>query len=256
MARIGVVVPNYNGARYLRECLDSILAQDVAVECLVRDGGSTDESIAILREYGDRIRWISERDGGQAAAIAAGFAALDTELVGWLNSDDYLQPGALAAICTAADRHPRAVLYHGDAWRVDAGGKRIGVSRSNDLTWEIMRSGRGRTVQPGSFYRRDALERAGNVDGSFFLLMDVDLWIRLLREGPAERIRQELASFRVHADAKSSSGSVRRYYRETLRLGLRHERDRVARALLVRSARIARFHVGWLGRKAWAFIRS
>lgn len=250
--RVGIVVPSLNGARFLRECIDSILAQHyAALTCVVRDGGSSDESIEILKSYGARIEWTSERDNGQADAIDKGFSRLDgCDLVGWLNSDDVLLPHAVDSVARAARAHPTAVLFHGDVVRIDAEGTRIGTTRSMNIDYETMRRGDGRTVQPGSFYRSWAVREVGGLDSKFHLLMDVDLWIRLLSKGPAVRIPEELAQFRVHAAAKSSAAPSR-YYRETLRLGFLHERDRIVRATLRRALRIGmnylRFQVRELG---------
>lgn len=242
---VGVVVPNFNGARFLRECIDSIIGQVYPIECLVMDGGSQDESVEILRSYGTSIRYISRKDRGQADAIAQGFSMLQTDLVGWINSDDRYLPGAVELVVRTAEGRPDAVLIHGDVDRIDEHGSVVGRSVSKDTDYEKHRRGRGRTVQPGSFYRRWAVQACGGVDARFHLLMDVDLWIRLLAEGPAVRIPNTLAEFRVHPAAKSSSGSVYRYYRETLMLGWEHERDRRARAMFRRGLRILLTHARW-----------
>jgi FkbM family methyltransferase len=243
MMRVGVVVPNYNGRAFLKECIDSILAQKYAgLSCLVMDGGSSDGSVELLRAYGPRIQVVSERDSGQADAIQRGFSRLDTDLVGWLNSDDVLLPGAVQDIVLAAEQHPDGVLFHGDVELIDATGAHLADSRAAPVDYERMRRGQGKTLQPGSFYRRGAVESAGGVDPSFHLLMDVDLWIRLLALGPAVRLNRTLAQFRVHPAAKSSQAPYA-YYRETLRLGFKHESDRLVRASLRRGLRIAGFHL-------------
>lgn len=237
MPSIGIVVPNFNGAEYLQECLESVLSQSVPVQCLVMDGGSTDGSVQVLKRFGDHVRWVSERDQGQADAIRRGFEMLRTDLIGWLNSDDVLLPDAACEWTALAAQCPEAVLYHGDVVRVDAMGKEIGRSYSHGLTYDDMRSGRARTVQPGSVYRSWAVRACGGIDPSFHLLMDVDLWIKLLQVGTSAYAAKPLAKFRVHEAAKSSQRPYR-YYRESLQLALLHEQDRLVRAMLRRSGRI------------------
>lgn len=238
MASVAIIVPNYNCERFLAECIDSVLSQGVDVDCLVMDGGSSDGSVEILKGYGDRIRWVSEQDEGQADAIDKGLCLVSAPLVGWLNSDDMLEDGALSRILDAARERPDAVLFHGDLIRIDAEGEQIAYSVASDLEYEKMRRGLAKTIQPGSIYRAEAVRACGGVDKRFHLLMDVDLWIRLLRIGPAARIHAPLARFRVHEDAKSSQAPYR-YYRESLWLALLHERDRLAIALVRRCLRIA-----------------
>lgn len=243
--RVGIVIPSFRTARFIADAIDSVLGQGYPdLRCLVMDGGSQDGTVEILRSYGDRIEWVSERDKGQADAIEKGFRRLsDCEVVGWLNSDDRLLPRAVELAARELERDPGVVLVHGDVERVDAFGRLFDESRSVDLDWETMRSGRGRVVQPGSFYRREAVLAAGGVDPSFHLLMDVDLWIRLLAQGRARRLPVPLAQFRVHEDAKSSARSPLPYYRESLRIARIHERDRLVPALVRRAARIPVHHV-------------
>lgn len=243
MISVGVVVPNYNGGEFLRQSIDSVLAQDYPnLSCLCIDGQSRDDSLQILQSYGNRISFVSERDDGQADAIAKGFRALDTDLVGWLNSDDELSPRAISTVVDHAIRHPGGVLFHGDVDRIDSGGEMIGHSVSVDLDYEQLRRGKGRVLQPGSFYRRQAVEACGGVDPSWYLLMDLDLWIRLLRHGDAVRIPEVLARFREHPGAKSSARNLR-YLKESLRIGWLHEADRPVRATAARLYRLARLEL-------------
>lgn len=249
---VGIVVPTFNGERYLQECLESILTQDYPLTCVVFDGGSQDASVRILESFGTAVQFVSERDEGQAHAIEKGFDTLETDLIGWLNSDDLLCPGAVRRVVEEARRYPDGVLFHGDVARIDSEGKVIGETRSVDLTYDLMRCGNGRTVQPGSFYRRWAVEACGGIDRSWSLLMDVDLWIRLLQRGPAVRIPEKLAAFREHCGAKSGGGlPVGRYYCETLRLGLRYERDRLVRSMLRRFGTTAALHARWIAAGWW-----
>jgi GT2 family glycosyltransferase len=223
------VIPNFNGERYLRETIESVLGQSRPPdEVLVVDGGSTDGSLDIVHGYAG-LQLICEPDRGQADAIDKGFRRLGSDLVGWVNSDDRLLPEALARVAEKANVEPRAVLIHGDAELVDEWGRIVGFARSVDLEYERMRSGRGRVVQPGSFYRRSAVLGVGGVRPEFHLLMDLDLWIRLLRSGPASRIDAPLAQFRVHSGAKSSQLPWR-YYQESFRIARLHESERLARA--------------------------
>lgn len=93
---VSIIVPSFNQGRYIKETLDSIVNQTYdPIECIVIDGGSTDETISVLRIYGSRITYISEKDNGQADAINKGVNLASGEILSYLNSDDYLLPGSV-----------------------------------------------------------------------------------------------------------------------------------------------------------------
>src|SRR4051812_45572431 len=106
---VSIVTPSFQQARYLRRCIDSVLSQDYPhLEYAVFDGGSTDGSVAILQTYGERLRWTSGRDAGQAAAVNAGLQRARGSIVAFLNSDDWLAPGAIHAAVNALSAHSEA----------------------------------------------------------------------------------------------------------------------------------------------------
>lgn len=100
LPRISIVTPCYNAAPYLRQCIESVLAQEYSnLEYIIIDGGSTDGTVDIIREYADRLTWwVSEPDEGQYAALNKGFSKASGEILGWINADDFLLPNALRTI--------------------------------------------------------------------------------------------------------------------------------------------------------------
>ena len=132
---ITVVMPSYQQAQFLKEALDSILSQNYPkLELIVVDGGSTDGSVEILKSYGDRIRWVSEKDQGQSDALNKGFRMASHELLGWLNSDDLYEPEALWIAGKFFSEHPVTMWAIGDCTIIDENGREIRswVSRWND----------------------------------------------------------------------------------------------------------------------------
>jgi glycosyltransferase involved in cell wall biosynthesis len=200
---ISVVVPSFNQADYLDQTLRSLFAQDHrGVEVMVLDGGSTDGSVDIIRRHEARLAyWSSGPDGGQAQAIANGFGRARGELIGWLNSDDVLLPGALARIAATARRVGTCdAVFHGGYRVIDQGGAVMELAPAfEEPAW--CRAVLGPVVcQPGAFFGREAYFRVGGLDTTLHYGMDQDLWLRFDRAGiPFRRVPGYLASFRRHS---------------------------------------------------------
>ena len=123
---VSIVTPSLNQGHFIEETIQSVLNQDYPnIEYLVLDGGSTDNTLEILRKYEGCLKWLSETDGGQSHAINKGFARASGDWMAWINSDDVLYPGALAAIARAADRDPGAGLIYGAGAKIDPSGRVI-----------------------------------------------------------------------------------------------------------------------------------
>ncbi len=201
---ISVIVPSYQQAAHLPMTLDSVLSQEgVAVELIVVDGGSQDDSVSVIRQREDRIAWwCSEPDDGQAAAINKGLARATGDVVGWLNSDDILLPGALRAIAEAmADHSVQAVC--GWAVTVDEKGDIIGQRVYPQPTAAVLMR-RSLLSQPTVYWRKELLASVGPLDDSLTMVMDLDYWVRLAERGVVPRlIRRHLAGFRRHGNQKT-----------------------------------------------------
>jgi len=202
---VSVIVPNYNYGRYLPRCLDSILAQSYQpLEVLVVDGGSRDDSGAIIQDYARRhpsIRWISETDEGPADAINKGIQLTTGTFLTWLNADDALDPRAIEWGMAAFERHPRLALVYGSALNVEENGAIIGLNRGLKLPADDL-AAFDFVPQTGALFRRyDALELRKDLQWGF----DWDLWIRLAKRGEILNIDHILGSCIVtgHAERKS-----------------------------------------------------
>ena len=220
--RISVIVPNYNGAAYLKTCIDSILEQpNPRCEVLLIDGGSTDASIEIARSYGDRIAVISERDGGQSDAVNKGIARSTGEIVAYVNSDDVLEPGCLDRVGCCFSENPEAEWV--------AGGCR--VFGHDTETWALHPEGWTRlldTVLPWSrpqryvfpqsgacFMRRSLIERIGRYDTTLHYSMDMEYYARAAFSGAVMHVIPEiLAGWRIHRESKSWTRGVAYAFRK------------------------------------------
>jgi glycosyltransferase involved in cell wall biosynthesis len=224
-ARISIVTPSYNQAKFLEETLRSVLSQRAHVhEYLVLDGGSTDGSVETIRKYQHLIDyWTSERDGGQSDAIDRGFQRATGDYILWLNSDDVLLPGALAAVQEALARHPDWDVVTGNHVRIGADSRIVSAHRVPKESARSARFGTTHVCQPACYIRRSLYERVGPVDKALHCVMDTDLWFRLFDAGArCGHVHRYLAAFRKHDDAKGVSPSwLKRYRDEQQQLAMR-----------------------------------
>lgn len=221
-AVVTVVVPSFNQGRFLDDTLTSIFTQNVPVEVFVMDGGSTDDSLDVIRKWAPRLAsWRSGKDGGQAAAINEGVALGRAPYVCWLNSDDWFLPGGLGALLERLGQYPEAPAVYGRCWNVvERSGRRHPVwvepFREDRLAQRCIIS------QPATLIRRTAWQAVGGVDGALHMAMDYDLWWRLFRAiGPLVMLDRFVAVNRQH-DATKTRLQRRRHYREAMQVVRRH----------------------------------
>lgn len=204
---ISIVVPNFNGGKTIRGTLDSLLAQEyLDLEIIVVDGGSTDESVAIIREYERHISWwVSEKDRGQSNALNKGFARCTGEIVNWLCSDDQLLPDTLARVGQLFADDPGIDAVAGVAefrFLLDGRTSRQVPSADQLDLLPIFCP----FAQPSCFYRRSLFEAVGGLDETLHYAMDLDLWTRFQRRGIRWKIISDVLSIaQMTGDNKMST---------------------------------------------------
>ena len=202
---ISIVTPSFNQAAFLEQTIRSVLEQGYPnIEYWVIDGGSTDNSVEIIKQHAPRLAgWVSEKDKGQADGINKGLANATGEIIGWLNSDDLYYPGAIAGAVEAFRLHPEASFVFSDVESIDEHGNAFNLMRYDDwklpdlMTFHII-------GQPGVFMRRAVLEQAGYLDLNYNYLLDVQLWLRMAAIAEPYYAPEEVwAAARIHSDAKN-----------------------------------------------------
>ena len=234
--RITISTPSYNQGQFIEETIRSVLLQGYPnLEYIVIDGGSTDDSIDIIQKYADFLTyWVSEPDRGQSDAINKGFTRSTGELMGWLNSDDYLAPGALFKLAT----HYKSGLHwwNGNALNLEPDGSLRGYPQlKQQITRNHLLHACTIITQVSTFWTRELWDKVGAVVSDIHLAMDYDLWLRFSQHVPATVLHDTLAIYRTHADAKTGSASGQMFYRlecDTLR---RVEYDQLGLNILTRS---------------------
>lgn len=204
--RISIITPSYNQAEYLEMTIKSAHSQQYPnLEHIVIDGGSTDGSVAIIEKWAPKLAyWVSEPDRGQSDAINKGLRRARGDILGWLNSDDLYEPGALPAVAQCFAEHPDVDVVFGDCTIVDAGGHPLFVRREIPFDFNIVLYGVNYLNQPAVFWRRSVMMRVGLLDESFHHMMDREYWLRMARAACRfHYLPQVLAATRWHPDAKS-----------------------------------------------------
>ena len=207
---VAIVTPSYQQCEFLEETIRSVLLQGYPkLSYAIMDGGSTDGSVAIIQKYAPWLHnWVSEPDGGQAAAIDKGFQRIEGDILTWLNSDDVFAPGAVWAAVDGFRRHPDAVLVYGGADEIARDGRRLGpTTYVRQVDRQFLIKVANAIPQPAAYFKRHAYESAGRLDQTLNWTMDYDLWIRLSALGPLYYLPETLARLRLYPEAKTSSGA-------------------------------------------------
>jgi len=221
---VSIVTPSFNQGRYLEQTMLSVLQQDYPnIEYIVIDGGSTDNSVEIIRRYESRLGyWTSERDRGQTEAINKGFAHAHGEFLAWLNSDDVYHPGAVSAAVKFLVENPDIGMVYGDLDFIDEDGRLIGKFNAAQTDLKKLRRGFVHIPQPAAFFRATHWQQVGPLDPDYFFAMDYDLWVRLAGVTRLKYLPgKPWAKFRLHSDAKTINADDR-CWPEMLRV---HYRD-------------------------------
>lgn len=213
---VTIVTPSYNQGRWIRKTLESVAAQTYPrIEHVVMDGGSTDETVQILRET-PGIRWVSEKDHGQADAINKGISMSGGELIAYLNSDDLLYPDAVSIAVDSFQRDPSIDFLYGDGTVIDEEGNALWewLSRPEDFRlladyhflWNDFTN---YILQQATFWKRSLHDRVGLFDERFHYALDVDFWLRIGFSGARMvHVPRKLGLFRMIRGTKSLSSPI------------------------------------------------
>jgi glycosyltransferase involved in cell wall biosynthesis len=202
--RVTIVTPSYNQGQFLEETIRSVLLQEYPdLEYMVLDGGSTDQSVDIVRKYEPWLaHWVSEPDRGQSHAIDKGWKRATSEIIAYLNSDDVLAPGAVWRAVTALQAEPAVGLVYGGWQVIDAQGNVIKCESAQEFSMAKLLLG-GLIGQPSAFMRREIVKQVGYLDENLHMSMDLDLWVRIALRRQVRPLPHCLSTMRQWGDNKN-----------------------------------------------------
>ena len=213
--KVSIITPSFNQGQFIERTLQSVAGQIgiKEVEHVVFDGGSTDNTVDVLKVFNPPIRWVSRKDKGQTDAVNQGICATEGEIIGWLNSDDIYYPDAIAHIVEYFSRNPDIDVVYGKADHIDVDDKAFEDYPTEHWNFERLKE-TCFICQPALFFRRRVVEQHGLLDESLNYCMDYEYWLRLGKAGVRFAFLDEkLAGSRLYADNKTM-GSREKVHRE------------------------------------------
>lgn len=220
--KFSIVTASYNQGRFVRDCVESVRAQSgVEWEHIVQDSCSTDESLAVLKEF-PHLNVTVEKDKGMSDGINRGFLKATGDWVMWLNTDDYLFPGALAKVAEFAAKNPEADIIYGDSVFVNERKEVIRRKHEHRFDFNVLLYYGCYIQSTATFLRRKIIEAGHLLNIDYRICMDFEYYVRLSRLGYRfAYLPEPLAAFRWHG-ANASAVQTGRRREERLRVQREH----------------------------------
>jgi len=203
LPKISIITPSFNQGKYIERTIKSVLDQKYPnLEYIVMDGGSTDNTIDILKKYSNQIDWTSKKDKGQTAAINEGIRKSTGEILAYLNSDDTYEKDTLKTIAKFFLDNPKENFVYGKGKHIDENNNYIEDYPNQPTNFEHLH-GPCPICQPTTFWKRKILNDIGTFDDSLNYAMDYDYWIRVSKKYKLNYLNKYLANTRLYKDTKT-----------------------------------------------------
>jgi glycosyltransferase involved in cell wall biosynthesis len=220
--KISIITPSYNQGKYLERTILSVIQQNYPnLEYIIIDGGSTDNSVEIIKKYESKISyWVSEKDRGQSHAINKGLERITGDIVGWINSDDWYSEGVFDEIVKNYFKDPSGI-WVGNCTRHYENKDTTTILKPNAPTFQsLLRYWRKNFCppQPSIFFPNACLKATGLLDEGLNFAMDLDLWLRMAKDYKFYYVNKNLSNYLIHDTSKSGSGIGFKKFRKEWKL--------------------------------------
>ncbi len=215
--KISIITVSYNQAEYIEENILSVIEQGYPnMEHIIIDACSNDDTIDILKKYSHLI-WTSEPDNGQSDGLNKGFKKASGEIIGWINSDDKLSPGALDKVANFFMKNPTEIAVVGNQRIIDQESNGLRIIKSNKYTFDYLIHKAKGITQNSMFFKSNIFDKIGYLDESLHYAMDREFFIRITSLKNIIYIPETLAEFRLQPDSKTSEGTYK-FSKELIRI--------------------------------------
>jgi len=208
MLKFSIITPSFNQGEFIEENIQSVLAQNYHnFEHIIVDGGSTDNTIEILRKY-NHLNWLSEPDRGQTHALNKGIKKVTGDIICWLNSDDLLCEGAFDTVNSFFCNNPDKYIVVGGILIVDEFGNQLWQNCAQKIDYDGLLNKGQRPQQPSTFFRKEVFGAVGLFNENYHYCMDYDFWVRAAKKFKFYKIGENLGMFRRYPGTKTISNEL------------------------------------------------
>ncbi len=219
--KFSIITPSYNNDKYISQTIDSVLSQegDFEIEYIIMDGGSTDNTVNILKKYEEKIsmcfesrhitfKWFSEKDNGMYDAINKGFSLATGDIYAWINADDIYLPGAFNVVEKGFKTYPQIKWLKGITSYINEFSTIFELGKCYLYNQDWIKQGiYGKEIyfiqQDSVFWSSDLWKKVGKIDTTFKLAGDYYLWTHFSVNSPLYTIKAYLSCFRKHTNQLS-----------------------------------------------------
>jgi len=235
---VSVVTPSFNQGRFIEQTILSVeLQRYPRIEHIVVDGCSTDGTVETLQAY-QHLKWVSEKDEGQAHALNKGLDLADGDIIAWLNSDDIYLPGAVERAVEALRADPESGMAYCNHIAIDELGNEVERAKVRPVDFKRLLNHGNEIPQATVFIKRIVLDSVGGPERSYEYGMDYDWWLRIARKFKLKYVDDYWAAFRIHGESKTARLG-NEFWKEEREIYRRHGGRTVSRRLLRLYARAA-----------------
>ncbi len=230
--KISIITPSYNQGAFIEKNILAVMDQNYPdFEHIIIDGGSTDNTVEVLKKY-QHLKWISEKDKGQADALNKGFDLVTGEIVGWINADDFYEKNIFKNIETYFKKNKINWLV-GTLNEVNLANNKIKKIESPEITYTALIKNPDIVKQPCTFFKTSFIKKAGGWNEKFYMVMDFDLWIRSAKIEAPKMVKDHFANFVIHKDQKTNIKNIKKQLKEITEILKREKAPKLDVAKLI-----------------------